>query len=364
MMSRPRDTILFLTIAAFVLVGIFVLSSAALGLFEEDSSPFKPILRQLVLGLGLGAVLFYITDRINFHFWHKTAFWIFLFGFFLTLAVFIPGLGFESGGAARWLSFGPIFFQPSEFMKIGFVMYVAAWLSSRGKDVGSLQFGALPMFLMILAMGAVFFKQPDLGTLGVIVISGFLLFFIGGGKIKHLGLMGIFMLILLAVAVYFKPYTKDRIMVFLNRDYDPQGAGYQVRQASIALGSGGIFGKGFGQGLQKYNYLPEPTADAIFAVIGEEFGFAGTSFLVFLFLFFLWRAVIVLRSVPDVFAGLLGSGLVILIVVQAFINISALAGLIPLTGLTLPFISQGGSSLAATLAAAGILSNISRFKNR
>src|SRR3989344_4056321 len=148
--------------------------------------------------------------------------------------------------------------------------------------------------------------------------------------------MGIFMLILLAVAVYFKPYTKDRIMVFLDRDYDPQGAGYQARQASIALGSGGIFGKGFGQGLQKYNYLPEPTADSILAVIGEEFGIAGTSFLTFLFLFFLWRTAAILRQVPDVFARLLGFGIVILIVVQAFVNISAIAGLIPLTGITLP----------------------------
>ncbi len=363
-MPKPRDLTLFVIILVFVVAGFLALASASFGLFEENLSPSKLLIRQLALGLGLGLALFFITDRINYRFWHKTAFWVFLLGVGATLLVFIPGVGFQSGGATRWLSLGPVFFQPSEFLKIGFIMYLAAWLSSRGKDVGSFRLGALPMFLLILTMGVIFFKQPDLGTLMVVVISGFLLFFVGGGKLKHLGFMGVLILVLLAFAVYFRPYTKDRIMVFLNSDYDPQGAGYQLRQSAIALGSGGVFGKGFGQGLQKYNYLPEPTADSILAVIGEEFGFAGTSFLVLLFLFFLWRASAILRQVPDVFARLLGFGIVILIVVQAFVNMSAIAGLIPLTGITLPFISQGGSSLASILAAAGILSNISRYRNR
>ncbi|MEK7566974.1 MAG: putative lipid II flippase FtsW [Patescibacteria group bacterium] len=360
-MARSRDTILFVTIAAFVLVGVFALASASLGLFEEDLSPSKLILRQLVLGLGLGLTLFYITDKINYRFWHKISFWIFLLTLTATFLVFVPGIGFQSGGASRWISIGPIFMQPSEFLKIGFIMYLAAWLSSRGKEVGSLGLGALPMFLMILAISAIFFIQPDLGTLGVIIISSLLLFFIGGGRLKHLGLMGAVIAVLFAATIYFKPYSMERLQVFLNSDYDPQGAGYQVRQAAIAFGSGGIFGKGFGQGLQKYNYLPEPTSDAIYAVIGEEFGFVGASFLAMLFILFLWRAVVILRRAPDVFARLLGSGIVILIVVQAFINMAALAGLVPLTGLTLPFISQGGSSLVALLASAGILSNISKY---
>ncbi|QQG46298.1 MAG: putative lipid II flippase FtsW [Candidatus Niyogibacteria bacterium] len=361
-MPRKRDSILFGIILAFVAVGALALMSASLGLFEESLSPFKLILRQLVLGLGLGFLFFYLADKVHYRFWHKTAFWIFLASLALTILVFVPGIGFESGGAKRWISFGPLFMQPSEFLKIGFVIYLAAWLSSRGREVGSMQFGAVPIFGMILAMSAIFFKQPDLGTLGVIIISSLLLFFTAGGKLKHLGLMGVVIMVLLAGAFYFRPYSLERIQVFLNSDYDPQGAGYQVRQASIAFGSGGIFGKGFGQGLQKYNYLPEPTADAIFAVIGEEFGFVGASFLVLLFIFFLWRSTIILRRTPDIFARLLGSGIVILIVVQAFINMSALTGLLPLTGLTLPFMSQGGSSLIALLAAVGVLSNISKYR--
>lgn len=359
-MLRKRDPILFAAVLFFVAAGILALISASLGLFEENLSPLKLLSRQLILGLALGAVLFFTADRTPYHFWHKTAFWIFLVALALTLLVFVPGIGFKSGGAARWINFGPIFFQPSELLKIGLIIYMAAWLSSRGREVSSAQFGALPVFLLILAVSLIFFKQPDLGTLGVLVISGLLLFFIAGGKLKHLALMGFFLLAMTAVVFYFKPYSFERVRVFLDRDYDPQGAGYQVRQAAIAFGSGGIFGKGFGQGLQKYNYLPEPTADAIFAVVGEEFGFAGASFLVILFLIFLWRAIFILRRAPDIFAKLLGSGVVILIIMQAFINMSAIAGLLPLTGITLPFISQGGSSLAATLWAVGILSNISR----
>lgn len=361
-MARSRDTILFLTIAAFVVVGVFALASASLGLFEKDSSPLKLVSRQLILGLGLGVAFFYITDKINYRFWHKLSFWIFLLALSATFLVFVPGIGFQSGGAARWISAGPFFLQPSEFLKLGFIVYLAAWLTSRGREIGSLGLGALPMFLMIFAISAIFIKQPDLGTLGVIIISGLLLFFVGGGRLKHLGFMGASIAILFAVTVYFKPYTMERLQVFLNSDYDPQGSGYQVRQAAIAFGSGGIFGKGFGQGLQKYNYLPEPTSDAIFAVIGEEFGFFGTSFLILLFMLFLWRSFAILKRTPDVFARLLGSGIVILIVVQAFVNMAALSGLLPLTGLTLPFISQGGSSLAAMLASAGVLSNISKYK--
>ena len=136
-MARSRDTILFLTITAFVVVGVFALASASLGLFEEDASPLKLILRQMVLGLGLGIALFYITDKINYRFWHKTSFWIFLLAISVTILVFVPGIGFQSGGAARWISVGPIFLQPSEFLKLGFIAYLAAWLASRGREIGS-----------------------------------------------------------------------------------------------------------------------------------------------------------------------------------------------------------------------------------
>lgn len=361
-MHRSRDSIIFWLVIVFVSLGVLVLLSASLGLFETDQSPLKAVSRQLLTGLGLGALLFWAADHTHYRFWHKAAFWVFLASFLLTLLVFVPGVGFKSGGASRWISFGPIFLQPSEFLKLGFIIYLAAWLTSRGREVGSFQFGAGPLLGMILAVGAIFVKQPDLGTMGVITLSSLLLFFVGGGRLKHLGLIGVTLLVFFAVFVYFKPYARERLAVFLNPQSDIQDAGYQLHQASIAFGSGGFWGKGFGQGVQKFNYLPEATSDAIFAVIGEEFGFLGTSVLIILFLLFLWRSLFILKRSPDIFARLLGSGIVIMIVVQAFINMAALSGLFPLTGLTLPFISQGGSSLAATLAAVGILSNISKYK--
>lgn len=361
-MARSRDKVLFWLVIICILAGFLALSSASMGLLEVGGSPLKVFGRQAILGLGLGGALFFIADRIPYRFWHKIAPWIFLLSIIFTLLVFMPGLGFKSGGALRWLNLGPFTFQPSEFLKLGFIIYLAAWLSSRGNEVRLLKLGALPMLVIILLLGAIFVRQPDLGTMGVITASGLLLFFVGGGRLRHLGLIGLIIIIFAAVFIYFKPYMLERILVFIDPSYDPQGAGYQLRQAAIALGSGGIFGKGFGGSLQKFQYLPEPTGDAIFAVIGEEFGFLGTVFLVLMFIFFLWRSLILLKNTPDTFARLLGSGIVILIVVQAFTNVSALIGLLPLTGLTLPFISQGGSSLAATLASVGILSNISKYR--
>ncbi|MEK7598999.1 MAG: putative lipid II flippase FtsW [Patescibacteria group bacterium] len=361
-MARSRDPILFGLIIFFIVFGFLALTSASLGLIETQGAPFKIIYRQAVFGLGLGTLLFCIAEKINYRFWHKAAFWIFLLSSALTLLVFFPGIGFKSGGSARWLTLGPLTIQPSEFLKLGFVIYLAAWITSRGREIRSIQYGALPMLVMILFLGALFVKQPDLGTMGVAVATGFILFFIGGASFRHISLVAAVILALTASIIYFKPYMMDRVLVFLNPFYDPQGSGYQIRQAAIALGSGGLFGKGFGASVQKFRYLPEPAGDAVFAVIGEEFGFAGTGLLVLFFIFFLWRSLILFKRIPDIFARLLGSGIVIMIIVQAFINMGALTGLLPLTGITLPFISQGGSSLAASLAAMGILSNISKYR--
>lgn len=361
-MVRSRDPVLFYVTIIFVVVGFLALASASLGLLVAETSPISILSRQLIMGLGVGLALLITMDRIPYHFWHRAAFWVFIASFAATLLVFVPEIGFTSGGASRWISIGPFFLQPSEFLKLGFILYLAAWLTSRGRDVGSLKFGAIPMILIIMVMGALFIKQPDLGTLGIITVSGMLLFFIGGGKIKHVTLIGLVLLALLSTTLYLKPYTLERLTVFLDPSFDPQGAGYQLRQAAITFGSGGVFGRGFGQSIQKFNYLPEPTGDSIFAVIGEEFGFLGTSFLLILFLIFLWRTVFILKRIPDIFARLLGSGIVILITVQALINMGALIGILPLTGLTMPFVSQGGSSLVVTLASTGILFNISKYR--
>lgn len=363
-MTRSRDPILFYLTIIFLVAGILILASASLGLLGADTSPAAVVFRQVIIGFGIGLIFLFIADRIPYRFWHRAAFWVFLMSFAATLLVFVPGIGFSSGGAARWISIGPFFLQPAEFLKLSFIIYLAAWLASRGREINSLSFGILPMAIIILGVGALFIMQPDIGTLGVIMASGMILFFIGGGKMRYFTSMGILLFILFLATLYLRPYTVERLVVFVNPSFDLQGAGYQLHQAAIAFGSGGIFGKGFGQSIQKFDYLPEPAGDAIFAVIGEEFGFFGTSLLLGLFLVFLWRVFIILRRTPDLFARLLGSGIVILITSQALINMGALIGILPLTGLTMPFISQGGSSLVATLTGMGILLNISKHRGR
>ena len=208
-----------------------------------------------------------------------------IFGLVITSLVFLPKVGFSHGGASRWISVGPFFFQPSEFLKLGIIVYLAAWISSKKETSPILK----PVFALCRNSGGGRFLlvlQRDMGTLGVVVISGVALFFLGGGKIRHL-LVGLAIVgIVFASLVYFEPYRMKRITVFLDPSYDPQGAGYQLRQSLIAIGTGGISGKGFGMSAQKFTYLPEPVSDSIFAVFAEEFGFVGSLSLLGLFFFF------------------------------------------------------------------------------
>ncbi|MBI1957350.1 MAG: cell division protein FtsW [Candidatus Niyogibacteria bacterium] len=357
-----RDWVLAGLSVVLIAMGFFALVSASLGLLDDARSPIGVLTRQFLFALGVGIAGLVVADRIPMAWLRRAASGIFIIAFVISLAVFVPGIGFQSGGAYRWIAAGPLFFQPAELLKIGFIIYLAAWLASRNGGYRSAEFGVLSLLGMVAALGALFIRQPDIGTLGVILLTGTALFYAGGGQLRHVGLVGLAVAVFLIIGVLLRPYALDRVLVFVDPSFDPQGAGYQVRQAAIAFGSGGSWGRGFGQSTQKFSYLPEPMGDAIFAVIGEEFGFAGAAALVLLFLAFLWRVVLVVFRVRDPFARLLGLGVGILITVQAFINMGALVGIVPLTGITLPFISHGGSSLAITLVGVGILLNVSRHR--
>lgn len=274
--------------------------------------------------------------------------------------MFVPQLGLEHGGAKRWLILGFLSFQPSELLKFSFVVYLSSWLSKKQKEVSSFKTGFFPFLVIVSFVALTLVLQPDIGTLGVISITAAIMFFLAGGRYTQVGLLLIIGLIALSSLVILKPYAMDRINVFLDNSQDIQGVGYQLNQSKIAIGSGGLWGKGFGEGLSKFNYLPEPVGDSIFAVAAEEFGFVGTTFLILLFLIFFFKALQIASGAPDRFGRLLASGIAILIIVQSFINMYATVGLMPLTGLPLIFISQGGSSLALTLAEVGILLNISK----
>ena len=359
---KSIDKVLFWTVCALVFIGFFILASASTGLLikSEGANFYDAIFQQVVFGLAGGMAFFLLAIKIDYHVWAKFALPIFIFSFFLTFLVFVPNIGFSHGGAKRWISWGPIFFQPSELLKFGFIAYLAAWIASRKLYIKSFKKGFLPFLIIVAFAGLLIVLEPDIGTLGVILAGGIALFFIGGGKITHFLIMMCVIGVIFSVLIYLEPYRLERILVFINPSYDPQGAGYQLRQSLIAIGSGGLFGRGFGTSIQKFNYLPEPVGDSVFAVFGEEFGFAGSLFLVGLFMFFLYKGFSIALRASDDFGRLLGVGIVILIVMQSFINIASMIGIFPLTGLPLIFISKGGSALITALFEAGILLNISK----
>ena len=348
--------------ATLLVVGIFILASASLGLLSRNNASFSSvILKQVVFGVGLGLIFLFLAYKIHYEKWKKFAVPIFIFSFLLTALVFVPLFGFEHGGARRWLIFGPFSFQPSELLKFGFVLYLASWISSRRNEINSFKFGFIPFLIITGFVGVLLVLEPDIGTLGVIAMTSLAMFFVGGGKFSQVAIAIFLGMALLAGLVLVKPHAMSRIMVFMDSSYDPQGIGYQLRQSMIAIGSGGISGRGFGMSVQKFNYLPEPIGDSVFAVFAEEFGFVGSLFLMGLFLLFLYRGLFIASRAPDSFSGLLAFGIVILIVTQSFINIASMIGILPLTGLPLIFVSQGGSALVVTLAEIGILLNISKY---
>src|SRR3989344_5175191 len=244
---------------------------------------------------------------------------------------------------------------------VGAAIYLAAWLEAKQKEVSRFSTGFLPFLVMLGIVSLFFILQPDIGTLGVLAITATLLFFAGGGKLAQIGILCLIGMVGLFMIVLLQPYQRDRITTFLEPATDIQGIGYQLNQSLIAIGSGGFWGKGFGMSQQKFYYLPEPSGDSIFAVFGEEFGFIGSAILIILFLAFSWRGIRIANRAPDLFGSYLAVGITLLIVIQAFINMAAISGLIPLTGLPLSFISYGSSALVANLAAVGILMNISKY---
>ena len=358
------DNVFLGTVFGFLFIGFFILASASMGLLARTAgADFSTIIfQQIIYGL-IGCVgLYFFAFKIDYKILRRFAFPLLIFGLVITSLVFLPKVGFSHGGASRWISVGPFFFQPSEFLKLGIIVYLAAWISSKKRNIADFKAGFLPFAGILAAAGFLLVLQRDMGTLGVVVISGVALFFLGGGKIRHL-LVGLAIVgLVFASLVYFEPYRMKRITVFLDPSYDPQGAGYQLRQSLIAIGAGGISGKGFGMSAQKFTYLPEPVSDSIFAVFAEEFGFVGSLSLLGLFLFFLYKGFSISIRAPDDFGRLLGAGIVIMIIVQSLINVAAMSGIFPLTGIPLVFVSKGGSSLIAALVEAGILLNISKYR--
>ena len=313
----------------------------------------------------LGTFFAFICARIPVKFFKQYSVWAYIASIILMLAVFIPGLGMEHGGATRWINIGPLSFQPSEIAKISYIVFLATWFSSVGKKgIKTAREGLFP-FLIISGLVAIpVILQKDNDTMIVMMVAGGVMFFIAGARIKHILILVLIGIICLASLVMIRPYIKDRIMSFINPGDHLQTIGYQSQHSVTAIGSGGFNGRGFGQSLQKFTFLPEPVGDSIFAVAAEEFGFIGATVLIIIFLLFGWRGLKIAGNVKDNFSRLVVVGVVILICVQAFWNMGTMMRLIPISGLPLPFVSHGGTALFFTLCACGIVLSISRHQQK
>ena len=354
-------TIVFLLIT----IGAALFVSASLGILAKNEDTFYSVLfSQLILGFGFGFFGMYFAFKIDYKFWRKYSFWIFLGSIILTAAVFIPDLGWSRLGAERWIQIGPLRFQPVEFLKFGFIIYFAAWLSWAKNRVQDFKFGILPLGVLLAIIAFILLNQPDTKSFILIAVTGMCMLFVSGVSMKWITLLGTLAVIALSLLVYFTPYLQERVKTFIDPSQDPQGSSYQIQQSLIAIGSGGIFGRGYGQSIQKFSYLPEPQGDSIFAVAGEELGFVGSVAIIILYLLFVLRGLRIANNSPDLFSRLLVSGIVILIVAQSFMNIASITGVFPLTGVPLVFMSHGGTSLMIYLIAIGIVLQISKFQTK
>ncbi|QAY68314.1 stage V sporulation protein E [Paenibacillus protaetiae] len=339
---------------------IMVYSASAVLAFHDYGDRFYFVKRQLLFaGLGVGALFF--TMNISYTVWQKWSKLFLIICFVLLIIVLIPGIGVVRGGARSWLGISSFGIQPSEFMKLAMVLFLSKWLSEKQQNITQFTRGLLPpLGLVLLAFGLIM-MQPDLGSGTVMVGASLILIYTAGARIRHLASLGLLGAAGLVGLILAAPYRLKRITAFLDPWSDPLGSGYQIIQSLYAIGPGGLVGLGLGMSRQKYSYLPEPQTDFIFSIVSEELGFIGASALILLFLILIWRGIRTAIAAPDTFGSLLAVGITGIIGVQVLINIGVVIGMMPVTGITLPLVSYGGSSLTLLLTALGILLNISRY---
>ena len=359
--GHAPDYVLILGTFFLVIFGLIMLASASsdLGQAKFGESYFY-IKHQIIYGLTLGIIGFIFASKFYYRHFQNLTVILLLTSLVLLILIFTP-LGFISGGAARWLKIGPIIFQPSELLKITFIAYLASWLSNKSHRQKNFWGGLIP-FLMILGLVTLLLiLQPSTSTAAILGITALIIYFNSGAKISYI--IGTILLGLSAFLIisYLTPYRWQRIMTFFNPDTNTQTSSYQLNQALIAIGSGGLWGVGYGKSTTKLHYLPQPIDDSIFAVIAEEFGFIGSMLLISVFIMIIIRSFLLSRKIPEEFGKLLLVGFGSLIAIQTFTHIGANTGLLPLTGVPLPYISYGGTALAIFMTISGIMVNISKY---
>ena len=358
--DKPDYFMIATTILLLAVGLIMVYSASAVWADYRFHDSFFFVKRQLLFA-GIGIALMLFVMNVDYWAWRKWAKVLLIVCFFLLIIVLIPGIGLVRGGARSWLGVGAFSIQPSEFMKIAMIIFLARFLADHQKQITSFRKGLLPMlFLIFLAFGMIML-QPDLGTGAVMVGTCLVMIYIAGAKLSHFLGLGFAGIAGLAALILSAPYRIQRITSFLDPWSDPLGSGFQIIQSLYAIGPGGIMGLGLGQSRQKFFYLPEPQTDFIFSILAEETGFLGGAFVLIVLCIMSWRCPSIARHAPDMFASYLAVGIIGMLAIQVVINISVVTGLMPVTGITLPFLSYGGSSLTLMLGSVGILLNISRY---
>ncbi len=364
--TRHLDYAFLFCVIFLTIFGLVMLSSASfdLGKKKFDDSYYY-LKHQLLVGLLFGGIGFLFASFFYYRHWEKLAFILLLINILLLILVFVPSLSYRSGSAARWLQLGPFSFQPAELLKFTFIIYLAAWLSKKKERRISFLKGLLPFLIISAAIAFLILKQPATTTLLIVLASGFFVYFISGAKMKYVILIFLIGLILFSVVIYKSSYRNERIEAFidkiLKRDVDILGKDYHLNQSLVAIGSGKIWGVGYGNSIIKYRSLPETVGDSIFSVIAEELGFIGSLVLIGAYATLFYRGFKIAKKTKDEFARLTVVGLSSVVCLQVFIHIGANTGLLPFTGVPLPFISYGGTALAVLLTMMGVIVNISKY---
>ncbi|MGL5634970.1 MAG: putative lipid II flippase FtsW [Sarcina sp.] len=359
----PFDYALLVVILVILSFGVIMVYSASFykGIIDYSNSSYFFVRQGAFAVIGLLGM--YIVSKIDYKYYKKFMIWGLVLSLIMVLITIfkIPGITHSALGATRWLKFGPITMQPSEFVKYAVVLAIAIQLSNMGNKIKSFTKGILPVLGIAAFFSLLIIVQKNLSIAGVILITAIIMIFAAGAKLKHMGGLFSFGAIVATLAVLVAPFRVKRIMSFMNPWSDPSDTGYQIIQSFYALGSGGLFGLGLGESRQKTMYLPEPHNDFIFAIIAEELGLIGCIFLILLFVFFVYRGIMISITARDSYGRFLALGITSIIGVQAIINIAVVTGSMPVTGVPLPFMSYGGTALCINLFAMGVLLNISRF---
>ncbi|MBH41537.1 MAG: putative lipid II flippase FtsW [Candidatus Magasanikbacteria bacterium] len=360
--QKEIDYVLLSYFGVLLVFGLIMLASASAVIgYDRFGDQYFFIKRQLLYGAIPGVLAVFFLIKIPYTWIKKITWFIAIGSFALLVLVLIPGIGSSfNTGARSWITFGGFSFQPAELAKLGVVFFLATYLAKLGKSVTELKTGFLPALCLGLVPVGLVILQPDIGTASILFVLVFGLLFVSGAKRSHLGVLALLAVAAFFVLILIAPYRAARFTTFLHPELDPQGIGYHINQAYLAIGSGGWFGKGLGHSVQKFQYLPEVHADSIFAVMAEEMGFVVSLLLVVLLLAITIRCIRIAQAAPDNFGILIVSGIVIWFITQSFFNIGAMLGLMPITGVPLPFVSHGGTALVISLIGVGVVLNVSK----